>query len=80
MARRFLARVEVPTLVIHACDDPWIPSDAYTSYPWSDHPNLVPLLPAEGGHVGFHGVGSAIPWHDRCLAVFFDAITGAAGA
>jgi hypothetical protein len=80
MARRFLARVEVPTLVIHACDDPWIPSDAYTSFPWSDHPNLVPLLPAEGGHVGFHGVGSAIPWHDRCLAVFFDAITGAAGA
>jgi predicted alpha/beta-fold hydrolase len=79
MARRFLARVDVPTLVIHACDDPWIPADAYASFPWSDHPNLVPLLPAEGGHVGFHGEGSAVPWHDRCLAVFFDAIAGTSG-
>ncbi|MGE4607144.1 MAG: alpha/beta fold hydrolase [Myxococcota bacterium] len=74
MARRFLAEISVPTLVIYARDDPWIPADTYTSYRWSDNPNLLPLLPKRGGHVGFHGHGSAIPWHDRCLLPFFDAL------
>ncbi len=76
MARRFLADISVPTLVIHAQDDPWIPADSYTSYPWTDNPNLLPLIPSGGGHVGFHGHGSAIPWHDRCLIPFFDAVGG----
>lgn len=74
MARRFLADIAVPTLVIHAQDDPWIPADSYTSYRWSDNPNLLPLIPRGGGHVGFHGHGSAVPWHDRCLVPFFEAL------
>lgn len=75
MARRFLAEIQVPTLVIHARDDPWIPAEAYTSYPWADNPNLRPLLAKGGGHVGFHGHGSVVPWHDRCLLPFFDALS-----
>jgi predicted alpha/beta-fold hydrolase len=74
MARRFLSEISIPTLVIHALDDPWIPADTYTSYRWSENPNLVPLLASGGGHVGFHGGGSTIPWHDRCLLPFFDAL------
>jgi hypothetical protein len=66
-ARQFLAEIRVPTLVVHALDDPWIPGDAYASYPWEKNPHLVPLLPSSGGHVGFHGRGSRVPWHDRCL-------------
>jgi predicted alpha/beta-fold hydrolase len=71
MARRFLDEVRVPALVIHARNDPWIPADAYTSYRWSDNPNLVPLLPENGGHVGFHADDARIPWHDRCIEAFF---------
>ena len=74
MARRFLANIPLPTLIIHARDDPWIPADPYTSYTWSDNPNLLPLLANGGGHVGFHGRSSAMPWHDRCLLQFFDAL------
>ena len=66
-ARQFLAEIPVPTLVIHALDDPWIPAGSYASYPWTGNPHLVPLLPPGGGHVGFHGRGSRVPWHDRCL-------------
>ena len=69
-ARQFLPAIEVPTLVIHAQDDPWIPARAYTSFDWAGNAALLPLLPRRGGHVGFHGRGSAIPWHDRCLARF----------
>jgi predicted alpha/beta-fold hydrolase len=75
MARRFLSEIEIPTLVLHARDDPWIPADMYTSYRWSDNPNLRPVIARGGGHVGFHGHGSSVPWHDRCLLAFFDALT-----
>jgi predicted alpha/beta-fold hydrolase len=71
-AARFLAAIRVPTLVIHALDDPWIPGAPYRAFDWAGNPALVPLLPARGGHVGFHGAGGV--WHDRCLVRFFDAL------
>jgi predicted alpha/beta-fold hydrolase len=71
-SRRFIAAVRVPTLVIHALDDPWIPPDAYRGVAWRENPNLVPLLTDSGGHVGFHGRGSPTPWHDQCVIEFFN--------
>ena len=29
------------------------------------------MLAAGGGHVGFHGAGSRIAWHDRAIVRFF---------
>ncbi len=69
-ARRFLADIELPTLILHAGDDPWIPATTYTDYPWSKNPHLTALISRSGGHVGFHARGSKVPWHDRCLEVF----------
>lgn len=63
----FLMDIRIPTLVIHALDDPWIPGATYEGVDWSANPALHPLLPAGGGHVGFHGEGSRTPWHDRCV-------------
>jgi uncharacterized protein len=71
-ARQYLSSIAMPTLVIHALDDPWIPGESYTGVAWQTNPNLIKLLPNGGGHVGFHGLGSPIPWHDRCLTLFFD--------
>ncbi len=73
-ARQFLGAIESPTLVIHALDDPWIPKEAYTSFDWSSNDALTPLLPEGGGHVGFHGRGSRVPWHDRCLVRFLEGL------
>jgi len=73
-ARQFLAEIALPTLVIHALDDPWIPARTYTDYPWSKNSRLVPLLARTGGHVGFHARGTRIPWHDQCLEVFLEAL------
>jgi uncharacterized protein len=69
-AQRFLDGIEVPTLVIHALDDPWIPVDAYLAYDWSRNRHLVPLLAPSGGHVGFRGSDSGAAWHDRCIERF----------
>jgi uncharacterized protein len=75
-AEGYMAAIKTPTLVVHALDDPWIPADAYRRQDWSRAPALTLLLPAGGGHVGFHGAGSRVPWHDQCLVAFFGRIQG----
>jgi predicted alpha/beta-fold hydrolase len=67
-ANRFLPGIAVPTLLIHALDDPWIPGDAYQAVDWAALPMLTPLLSPGGGHVGFHGRGGI--WSDQCLRLF----------
>lgn len=69
----FLQGIRVPTLVVHALDDPWIGPEAYLRVDWRANPALVPLLTPGGGHVGFHDVGAGpdrTPWHDRAIAAF----------
>lgn len=73
-AARFLDDVAIPTLVIHALDDPWIPAESCRSINWQANRWLTPLISATGGHVGFHGRGSRVAWHDLCTARFFDHI------
>jgi predicted alpha/beta-fold hydrolase len=69
-----LDQIAVPTLVIHARNDPWIPATPYLQFDWKRNPKLVPLLPRGGGHVGFHALGHAVPWHDRCAVSFFEGL------
>ena len=67
--RAFLAHVGVPTLVVHAKDDPFVPVQPYLDLPWRGLPGLTPLLPDSGGHLGFHDRGGA--WHLRAALDFF---------
>ncbi len=67
-AMQFLAAIAQPTLILHALDDPWIPPTCYSAVDWSSLPAIDALLIEEGGHLGFHGVGSPVPWHDRATA------------
>ncbi|HWA46174.1 MAG TPA: alpha/beta fold hydrolase [Hypericibacter adhaerens] len=69
-----LDKIKVPTLVIHARNDPWIPAAPYLQFDWKRNPKLLPLLPRGGGHVGFHALGHAAPWHDRCTVSFFEGL------
>lgn len=71
---RFLAGVTVPTLVIHALDDPWIPAEPYRAFDWQSHQNLHDVLTLRGGHVGFHG-SDAAAWHDLAIAQFFESLS-----
>ena len=73
-ALRFLDGIKVPTLVIHALDDPWVPADPYAAYDWTRNRSLAPVLPAQGGHIGFHGADWPACWHDVTIERFFAAI------
>lgn len=64
-AMSFLAGLRRPTLMVHAFDDPWIPKDCYESVDWSRLPAIETAFSPHGGHLGFHGQDSLIPWHDR---------------
>lgn len=71
----FMPEIRVPTMVLAACDDPWIPIEHYRAFRWSDNPWLLPVLPETGGHVGFHGDASGRPWCNVALEKFLDRVT-----
>ncbi len=67
-AQRFLAAIKTPTLLVHALDDPWIPAESYEAIDWPRLGAIETALSSGGGHLGFHGHGSDVPWHDRMTA------------
>lgn len=74
----FVARIRVPTLLVHARDDPFlpwerVPLEAIRANPW-----LASAFPARGGHVGFV---EGLPWRprfwaERTAAAFLAAAAG----
>ena len=58
--------IRVPTLIIHAQDDPFIPFDPLRHPAVGDNPNVLLLAPPRGGHVAF--VASARRGEDRFWA------------
>ena len=69
-----LAKIRIPTLVIQALDDPFIPTSIFDHQAFKKNERLKLLLPAYGGHVAFIARGSPRFWaHDRALQ-FFNSI------
>ncbi|WP_162906549.1 YheT family hydrolase [Algihabitans albus] len=73
-AKGYWRGIRVPTLIVTALDDPWIPGESYLRQRWSENRHLTLLTPKQGGHVGFHGRGSRTPWHDRCFEAFLGEV------
>ena len=48
-----IPRIRVPTLIIHAQDDPFIPFEPLRDAEVTANPYVLLLAPARGGHVGF---------------------------
>lgn len=66
---RYAANVTVPTLILHAEDDPFIPMSSFREAPYRSNVELV--LTQKGGHVGYlSGPGTRLRW----LSDFFSAV------
>jgi predicted alpha/beta-fold hydrolase len=65
-ALQFVASIRVPTLIIHADDDPFVPFESFRHPSLGENPCVVFLAPRHGGHVGF--VGDAARGEDRFWA------------
>jgi predicted alpha/beta-fold hydrolase len=60
--------------LIQSRDDPWIPSAPYEAAARLGNRHLSLRLTEHGGHVGFHGRGAKMPWHDRLIAAEIDRL------
>lgn len=68
----FLPSIRVPTLIMNACNDPFLSEDCY---PRSKNANIITEFPARGGHVGFARFNrNGLYWSEmRALAFMDDA-------
>lgn len=81
-ARRVLARLAVPALLITADDDPFVPTAAAREAALGAIPLLTRIVTRHGGHCGFiarrRGAGDDY-WAERRVMEFVAAQAGAAG-
>jgi predicted alpha/beta-fold hydrolase len=49
----FISRIKVPTLIVHAKDDPFIPFAPFEQPEVTSNPNVTLIATEHGGHVGF---------------------------
>ncbi len=77
---RQVRAITVPTLMLHACNDPWIPASPYRALQRQGLPNVEIVLTRSGGHVGFHERGFADTWHDRRMDDFLQRMAPEIGA
>ncbi len=73
---QFVGAVRVPTLMLHASNDPWIPAAPYLRLKAHDLPNVEIRIARSGGHLGFHERGHAETWHDRTIESFIRRVAG----
>jgi predicted alpha/beta-fold hydrolase len=81
-SRSFLESIRVPTMLIHALDDPFVPGHAVPHDEVRRNPYLVSRFSRDGGHVGF--VSGAAPWRlsfwaEKEAARFVTSIVGPDG-
>lgn len=77
-ALQFINRITIPTLLVHAQDDPFIPFASFRHPDIEANPNVVLLAPSHGGHVGFISAdreGEERFWAER-MVVEFSRVVG----
>jgi hypothetical protein len=51
----YISRIQVPTAIITAMDDPFIPYESFTDQRIADNPHVTLIATSHGGHVAFCG-------------------------
>jgi uncharacterized protein len=70
-AMRLIDRVEVPTLIVSAEDDPFVPAEQFRRPEVAGNPNVRVVLTADGGHCGF--VSASGYWAEETVVRFLAA-------
>ena len=70
----FVGHIRIPTLIIQARDDPFIPFDAFDLRSLHENPWLSFLAPQHGGHVAFLAKGKHRFWAQIQAMRFFGAV------
>lgn len=71
----FLSGIRVPTLLVNAEDDPFLPERCYPKEKARKNPNLFLEIPKSGGHVGFIAFNRAGEyWSETRTASFLESL------
>lgn len=76
-AVNFLHAIRVPTLVIHAQDDPLVPFEVYRHEAFQSNPALTLVAPKRGGHLGFLSRSRPRFWLDGVALDWMDGVLSA---
>ncbi len=76
-ACNFLDRIRVPTLLIQAKDDVFIPFESYAQPAFESNPHLRLIATENGGHLGFLSKRGPRFWADEVAVEFLKGITSA---
>lgn len=71
-----IEKIRIPTLIIHAQDDPFVPFEPFRKIRLDANPFVTLLAPERGGHVGFlarNGKNEDLFWAENRLVEFFEA-------
>ncbi len=78
-ARPFLRGLTVPTLLLNACNDPFLTPESFPFAEAEANPRLTFEAPASGGHVGFMDLANGLqPWSERRVVQFLAGVEGEA--
>jgi len=77
-SRPFIGRIRIPTLIIHARDDPFIPFEPLRDPSIAANPYVLLLDTERGGHVAFvsANAGEERFWAESRLVEFFELVAG----
>ena len=77
-SRPFIGRIRIPTLIIHAKDDPFIPFDPMRDPSIASNPYVLLLATEQGGHVAFvsASTGEERFWAESRVIDFCNLIAG----
>jgi predicted alpha/beta-fold hydrolase len=81
-ARRVVERTTIPTLILAAADDPFVPPAQFHDPAFDGHPHLQVRVQAHGGHCGFVGEPSADDdgyWAETSALNFLASLRGSSG-
>ena len=72
-ALRVAAEIRVPTLIVTAQDDPFVPYESFSDPAIANNANIRVIAPEHGGHCAFisRHAGDARFWAEACLMEFF---------
>lgn len=76
-SKHFVGDIQVPTLILNALNDPFLPEESYPFDLLKPLQNIFFETPERGGHVGFYGPDKeGIHWSDRRIEAFLsDCLT-----
>ena len=64
-----LEEITIPTLIVNAKNDPFLPQESYPTRLLKSHKNVFLEIPADGGHVGFSN-SNDIYWSEKHAVEF----------